>query len=140
MKKAIVILFVALGKLACAQYGPADKSSSVQFKIKNFGFGVTGSFTGLSGRIVFDPGHPTDAVFDVTIDANSVNTDNEMRDDHLRKSTYLDAEHYPRIRLQSDRVTASSHKGVFLFSGRLTIKQQTRNVSFPFTAEASGAG
>jgi polyisoprenoid-binding protein YceI len=140
MKKTIIIFFAALGKLACAQYKPVDNGSLVQFKIKNFGFSVPGSFTGLSGRIQFDPARLSEASFDVSIDVNSVNTDNEMRDSHLRKFTYLDAQNYPRIRLLSDRVTSTAQKGVFLFSGRLTIKDQTKNISFPFTAEGADGG
>jgi polyisoprenoid-binding protein YceI len=140
MKKAVVFLFAAIGKLACAQYKPIDNGSAVQFKIKNFGFSVAGSFTGLSGRIQFDPDRLADAAFDVNIDVSSVNTDNEMRDSHLRKFTYLDVTNYPRIRLLSDRITGSNQKGIFLFSGQLTIKNQTRKISFPFTAERGDGG
>jgi polyisoprenoid-binding protein YceI len=141
MKKATVFFLAAIaGKWACAQYSPVDNASSVQFKIKNFGFSVTGSFTGISGRIGFDPGRPGEAVFDVSVDVNSVNTGNDMRDDHLRKFTYLDVKDYPRIRLLSSRIDASSKKGTFLFSGRLTIRDHTKDISFPFSAEASGGG
>ena len=140
MKKAIVFFFAAMGKLACAQYKPMDNGSAVQFKIKNFGFSVAGSFTGLSGRIQFDPDRLAEAAFDVNIEVSSVNTDNEMRDSHLRKFTYLDVANYPRIRLLSDGITGSAQKGVFLFSGRLTIKNQTRKISFPFTAEKGDGG
>ncbi|HXD78765.1 MAG TPA: hypothetical protein VN616_13200, partial [Puia sp.] len=38
-----------------AQYKPVDEGSSVQFTVDNFGFAVTGSFTGLQGAIDFDP-------------------------------------------------------------------------------------
>lgn len=140
MKKAVLFLFAAFGKLAHAQYKPVDNASVVQFKIKNFGFSVAGSFKGLAGNIRFDPDRLSEASFDVSIDVSSVNTDNELRDDHLRKFSYLDARDYPRIRLLSDRVTVSAQKGIFLFSGRLTIKDKTRNISFPFTAEPSGGG
>lgn len=142
MKKAIVFLFAAMGKLAFAQsqYKPVDNGSLVQFKIKNFGFSVPGSFTGLSGRIQFDPAKLAEASFDVSIDVNTVNTDNEMRDNHLRKFTYLNVKDYPRIRLLSDRITNTAQKGVFLFSGRLTIKNQTKNISFPFTTEELNGG
>jgi polyisoprenoid-binding protein YceI len=140
MKKAAIIFFAAISKLACAQYKPIDNGSAVQFKVKNFGFNVAGSFTGLSGSIRFDPGRLPDATFDVSIDVNSVNTDNEMRDSHLRKFTYLDAATYPRIRILSDKITGSSQKGVYLFTGRLIIKNQTKNISFPFTAEGMAGG
>ncbi|HTI09010.1 MAG TPA: YceI family protein [Puia sp.] len=140
MKKAVLFLFAAFGKLAHAQYKPIDNGSVVQFKIKNFGFNVAGSFRGLAGNIRFDPDRLSEASFDVSIDVNTVNTDNDLRDDHLRKYAYLDVKDYPRIRLLSDRVSASTQKGIFLFAGRLTIKNKTMNISFPFTAEPSGGG
>jgi polyisoprenoid-binding protein YceI len=141
MKKAAVFFLAAIaGKWACAQYKPVGNGSSVLFKIKNFGFNVSGSFTGLLGKIMFDPEKMADAVFDVSVDVNSVNTDNEMRDDHLRKFTYLNAKDYPRIRLLSTKITTTGKKGTFLFLGQLTIRNHTKEVSFPFTAEASGGG
>jgi polyisoprenoid-binding protein YceI len=121
-----------------AQYKPSDKQSQVEFKIKNFGFSVSGSFTGLSGAITFDPAHPEAASFDVSIDANTVNTDNDMRDGHLRNPDYFDVANFPRIRLVSDKIR-SSGRG-FVFSGKLIIKNIIRPVSFPFTADLSPGG
>lgn len=123
-----------------AQYQPQDAASSVQFKIKNFGFNTAGSFKGLSGRIQFDPSRVGEAAFDVSVDANTINTDNGMRDDHLRKESYFNVMHYPHIRLVSDRITASNRKGVFVFSGQLTIKNHSREITFPFIAEPAGGG
>ena len=124
-----------MGTWAQAQYKPVDNGSSVKFAIKNFGFVVDGSFTGLTGNIKFDPARPADAAFDVSIDAGTVNTDNTMRDDHLRQPAYFDVKAHPRIRLLSDKITNSNKKGVFLFAGKLTIKDQTKPISFPFTAD-----
>jgi polyisoprenoid-binding protein YceI len=140
MKKALVFLFAAIWKFTSAQYKPVDSSSVVEFKVRNFGFNVSGTLTGLSGRIKFDPGQPDEATFDVSIDVGSINTGNDMRDDHLRKFAYLDARGHPRIRIVSDRITASHHKGVFTFTGKLTIKDHTAPVSFPFTAEPAQGG
>jgi polyisoprenoid-binding protein YceI len=137
MKKAVVFFWVLMETSAHAQYKPVDNGSSVKFTIKNFGFGVDGSFTGLTGSIRFDPARPADATFDVSIDANTVNTDNTMRDDHLRQTAYFDVKAHPHIRLLSDKISNSNKKGVFLFTGKLTIKNQTKPISFPFTVDHS---
>lgn len=110
---------------------PADKVCTVQFTIKNLGFKVSGSFGGVSGKIVFDAAAPGNASFDVTVEAASVNTDNSMRDDHLRKEGFFDVEHYAKIRIVSDGVVA--RRGGYLFNGKLTIKGVTKPISFPFT-------
>lgn len=135
----LIFITFLFAKPGMAQYQPLDKESSVQFKIKNFGFNITGSLTGLSGKIQFDPSRVGEAAFDVSVDANSINTDNGMRDDHLRKESYFNVQNYPHIRLVSGMITASK-KGTFLFTGQLTIKSHTKEVSFPFTAEAADGG
>ena len=141
MKKIALFLAVSMsGELQQVQYKPANSGSSVQFKIKNMGFNVSGRFTGLDGNIAFDPARPTEASFDVSIDANTINTDNETRDNHLRGDSYFDVQRFPRIRFQSAKVTPSSKKNVYFLFGRLTIKGQAKDISFPFSVAASGTG
>jgi polyisoprenoid-binding protein YceI len=113
---------------------PVDAQSSVKFRIKNLGFNVTGSFKGLQGTINFNPANLPASGMDVTIQANSVNTGIVMRDNHLRKEEYLDVKKYPVIRLVSVRIMPSPKSGTLFMIGRLTIKDVTREISFPFTA------
>ncbi|MBI3882721.1 MAG: YceI family protein, partial [Sphingobacteriales bacterium] len=80
MKKVLFALLIVLsGTIAVAQYKPADQGSVIQFTVQNLGFDVTGTFSGLLGNIVFDTKHPATSIFDISIDANSVNTDNTLR-------------------------------------------------------------
>ena len=135
----LLILIVTTAAFA-QKLTPVNEGSKVAFKIKNFGFNVGGSFSGLKGSIEFDPVKPASASFDISIDANTVNTDNDSRDNHLREATYFDVKNYPLIHFVSTRVKASDKKGGFLISGRLTIKKETKDISFPFTAtESNGA-
>ena len=134
-----IIMALLLAKQGVAQFQPQDAASTVQFKIKNFGFNTTGIVTGLTGKIRFDPARVGDAAFDVTADAGTINTDNGMRDEHLRKEDYFNAAVYPHIRLVSGKISEGK-KGAFLFSGQLKIKDRTKDLSFPFTAEPEGGG
>ena len=141
MKKIILLfIFASTAVFALAQYKPVEKGSSVKFKVKNFGFNVTGSFSGLDGTIQFDPNNLASSSFEVSIDANSVFTDNNARDNHLREDSYFDVKNYPRIRFVSTRVTPSNKKGTLFVFGKLTIKKETKEISFPFTAEPSQDG
>ena len=142
MKKLIIVLLAitVIKDVANAQYKPVDNGSSVQFTIKNLGINVKGAFSGLDGNILFDPLHITDAVFDVSIDANTINTGNDMRDNHLRNDSYFDVKKYPRIHFVSTKVELSNKKGIWLTSGKLTIKNHTKDISFPFTADGSAGG
>ncbi|MDN3547808.1 YceI family protein [Mucilaginibacter aquaedulcis] len=132
---AIITLLVLTSVAAMAQYKPADKKSTVEFKVGNFGFDVKGSFTGIQGLINFDSKTPENGNMDITIDANTVNTDNALRDKHLKDEGYFDVKNYPNIHFQSDKVTAEGGKnGTYVVTGKLTIKGKSKDVSIPFTA------
>ena len=120
------------------EYKPVDEGSAVAFEIKNLGFNTKGSFKGLDGRIVFDPNDLSKSSFDVTVDATTVNTDNEMRDSHLRKESYFDVENYPKIRFISTSCSGPDKNGHYTLSGKLTIKKTTKEMNFSFLATRLG--
>jgi polyisoprenoid-binding protein YceI len=139
--KHILRTFIALliPTLVSAQtYQPTDEGSTVGFVIRNFGINTKGSFHGLAGTIRFDPADAAKDSFDVSIDAATVNTDNDMRDGHLKKEAYFNVEKYPRIRMVATSVSGPDGHGRYTFNGKLTIKDKTREVSFPFTATPKG--
>ncbi len=141
MKKILIGSCMTLAaSVVFAQYKPVDNGSAVRFTIKNIGINVDGSLKGLAGNINFDPQHLESASFDVTVDANTVNTDNSLRDDHLKKETYFDAGHYKTMHFVSTKITTSTKKDTYFVFGKLTIKNTTKDISFPFTANASDAG
>lgn len=113
---------------------PVDSNEAVTFTIKNFGINTSGGIKGLKGVIKWDAANPATSVFNVTVDATTINTGIEMRDNHLKKDEYFDVEKYPVISFVSTAVTASN------VTGSLTIKGVTRQVSFPFTVKPSGGG
>lgn len=119
---------------------PADDGSTVKFRIKNLGFNVTGTFSGLEGTITFDPNNLAACNFEVSVDANSVNTGIDMRDNHLRKEEYFDVKNHPRLKFVSTKVTKSNKAGTLFIFGKLTIKGVTKEISFPFTATPEGGG
>jgi polyisoprenoid-binding protein YceI len=141
MKKIVCasLLLIISGITFCQDYKPVEEGSSVKFKLKNFGFSTGGKFSGLQGTIHFDKNDLSTSNFDVSIDANSVNTDNDMRDNHLRGDSYFDVKKYPRIRFVSTSVKAGKENS-FEMTGKLTIKNITRDINFPFTITQSADG
>ena len=143
MKKYLSFLAsVLLACLATAQssYTPVAASSKVHFVIKNFGIKTGGDFSGLKGTIKFDHEKFSSSVFDVTVDANTINTDNESRDGHLRKAEYFDVATYKTIHFKSTKITRSSTAGRFYVFGELTIKGVTKPVQFGFGATPKDGG
>jgi polyisoprenoid-binding protein YceI len=120
------------------EYKPTDQGSTIGFEIKNFGFNTKGNFSGLEGKISFDAKDNSKTSFDVSVDAKSVNTDNNLRDGHLKKEGYFDTEKYPRIRLVSTGISGPDKSGHYTFTGKLTIKNTTKDLSFPFIVTPMG--
>jgi len=94
----------------------------------------------LKGNISFDPSNLSTALFDLNVDAATVNTGINSRDNHLRKEEYFNVNKFPSITFLSTKVTASNKDGIFIVSGNITIKGITKNISFPFTAQARQNG
>ena len=141
MKRLIFIFSVFISAVTSAQtYSPVNNGSRVHFVINNFGIATGGNFSGLSGSIKFDPNNFAASDFDVSVDANTVDTDIESRDNHLRKAEYLDVKTYPRLLFKSTKVTKTNKDGYFYMFGTFTIKGVTKEIKFPFTATAKDGG
>lgn len=135
----LAFLIQLTGIIAFAQeYKPMDEGSSVTFTIKNLGFDTKGSIKGLQGKIQFDPGDLSTAGFDVSVDAATINTDNSMRDEHLKGASYFDVQNHPRIHFVSTGIRPSDKAGSYIISGKLTIKDKTQDITFPFIATTAG--
>jgi polyisoprenoid-binding protein YceI len=144
MKKyfSLVIVFLICTNLMSAQnvLSPVDADSRVHFVIKNFAIKTGGDFSGLKGSIKFDPANYAASSFDVTVDANTIDTDNSSRDGHLRKAEYFDVSTYKTLHFKSTKVVLSSISGRFFIYGNLTIKGVTKPVEFGFGATPKNGG
>ena len=121
-------------------YTPTDEGSKVRFVIKNFGINTGGTFDGLSGNITFDPATPATASFNVSVDAKTVDTDMEARDNHLRKAEFFDVEKYPKLSFRSTKITTTNKEGYLFMFGVITIKNVSQEISFPFKQTSKDGG
>lgn len=137
---SILLLLFFNVTLIAQTYSPTDAGSAVKFSIKNFGAKTPGSFTGLAGKIIFDAKDLKNSMFNVTVNANSINTDNTSRDNHLRKAEYFDVATHPLITIVSTKISESTTAGRYFFVGNLTIKGITKPIQFGFAATPSSGG
>ncbi len=138
-KKMVLLLLVvfATNSNIFAQGGTAKEltvvSSKITFKIKNAGIYVNGSFGGLVATIKFDEKDLKKSSISAIVDANSVNTDNKSRDNHLRKDDYFDVAKYPTIKMETAEIVRSQ-SGNFIGYFDITMKDKTKKrVVVPFT-------
>ena len=139
-KISLIVYSVMMIQSSFGQIHPVAKESTIIFTIHNFGFKVTGSLEAPQGDILFNPDSLSNSYFRVTIKSVSVNTDNNTRDEHLREEDYFDVKNYPLISFVSGRIQAAGNKGDFTASGKLTIKNNTKDIQLPFTAVKNGDG
>ena len=121
-------------------YTPTDDGSKVRFVIKNFGINTGGTFGGLSGNITFDPAALATASFNVSVDAKTVDSDMEARDNHLRKVEFFDVEKYPKLSFKSTKITTTNKEGYLFMFGVITIKDVSKEISFPFKQTSKDGG
>lgn len=102
--------------------------SEVQFKIKHLVIStITGSFNNFQGGATSDRDNFEGAEIHFSLDVNSIDTNQDMRDAHLRSADFFDAETYPHITFQSNYF----HKvkgDLFKLAGLLTLKGITKPI------------
>ena len=126
---AVVIAALSTFCLAEPQTWQIDPNhTAAQFSVKHLGIStVRGQFEKASGTVSFDPSDPTKASIEATIDANTVNTRVQMRDNDLRSPHFFEVEKYPTITFKSTR-TESAGTGKLKVTGDLTIHGVTKRV------------
>ncbi len=92
---------------------------------------VRGHFTEHEGSGYFDHEDPTNSTIELTIQADSIDTNNADRDAHLRSNDFLDMENHPHITFVSTSVERVD-EDVYRVVGDLTIRGATRPVAIDF--------
>jgi polyisoprenoid-binding protein YceI len=108
----------------------------VNFKVRHLFTKVTGSFQEVAGTIQFDPAMPEKGSIEVTIQAASIFTKNEKRDNHLKSADFFDVEKHPELTFKSTKIEKKGE--MFLVTGDLTMHGMTKPVTLE--AEFLGAG
>lgn len=121
---AVLLPLSAAAQLETWQIDPAH--SAAQFAVRHFGIStVRGVFTKTSGTVQYDPADLAKTIIDVKIEAASVDTRVQARDNDLRSAHFLDVQNYPAITFKSKRVE-SEGKGKLKITGDLTIHGVTK--------------
>ncbi len=102
--------------------------SAAQFAVRHMGIStVRGEFKKVSGSAGYDTADPGKTSLDATIDATTVDTRVDMRDNDLRSPNFLDVQKYPTITFKSKRAEAAG-PGKMKITGDLTIHGVTKEV------------
>lgn len=112
--------------------------TEIQFKVKHLMITtVTGSFKEFSAEAVTQGEDFTNGKFSFQAATNSIFTNNEQRDGHLKSADFFDVENFPLMKFESTGLHKSDEDN-FLLSGNLTIREMTKPVTL--NVEFGGIG
>ncbi|MEJ5238279.1 MAG: YceI family protein [Limisphaera sp.] len=95
---------------------------------------ISGSATGISGKVVFDPENPAATRGRLVVSAESLHVPNPMMKQHLHSGQWMDVARYPEIVFEStalEDVQARGDEVTARVRGRLTIRDVTRELVVP---------
>lgn len=134
--KITLLLLAVLNSSALIAQTINTQTSKVTFSLSNLGLRtVEGTLTGMKGNISFNEADLSICTFDVCVDAATIDTDNQKRDNHLRKDDFFDVENYPSICFASESVSKTQNG--YLAKGKLTMHGITKPFKIPFTFDGS---
>ena len=111
--------------------------SDVSFYVRHLGVSkVRGSFESFEGTIVTGE-NPLDSKVEAVIRTTSVNTKNEMRDNHVRSEDFLSVEQFPEMTFTSTAIRPKTSE-LFEVDGELSLKGVTKTVTLQL--ELNGFG
>ena len=110
--------------------------NNVQFKLDAPLESITGTGTGISGNVSFDPAAPDAISGRIVLDAASLTVGNPIMGEHLRSADWLDVAKYPTITFEAGRVANVRTKGAQIqadVTGMLIVKGVAKEVTVPVT-------
>jgi len=137
MKKILIFFFFV--SLTTTIFGQNWKpvTAGVSFKMKMLGTSVTGNFKGFIGLLKFNPDDLANSSLIGTIDAATIDTDNSLRNRHLKeKEEFFNVAKYPILKMKTTKIEKEGSNYVGYFD--LTIRETTKNVKVPFIFKQEG--
>ncbi|MGI9493657.1 MAG: YceI family protein [Geminicoccaceae bacterium] len=128
---AVSVLATIVTSSALATDYTIDLSHSfIQFRTKHLGFSwLSGRFNSFEGSMAYDPSAGPEAQsIELTIEAASLDTNHQERDENLRSADFFNVDEYPEITFTSTGYQGDAEGGTL--TGALTLLGVTKEVAF----------
>lgn len=131
IKMTLLALVASVASVMAQTSWNLDRShSKVGFSVDHMVISeVAGDFQKFEAKVSSKADDFVDANIDFTIDTKSINTNEQMRDDHLRSDDFFNAEKYPAIKFKGKSLKKVKDNN-YVLSGDLTIRDVTKPVTF----------
>jgi len=122
-----MIITVAPGLASASHWIINSEQSVINFKVSSMKLmTVKGNFINVKGEVVYDESDISKSSVTAEVEAKTVNTGNNKRDEHLRAADFLDVATHNRMEFTSTRLAVNN--GRLEIHGNLTIRGITKNV------------
>jgi polyisoprenoid-binding protein YceI len=139
-----LVLIASRPAPAAEAYVVDPTHTSIVFSVGHGGLSYTyGFFREAAGSYILDDANPANCRFQLVIEADSIDTNNAKRDDHLRSNTFFNVQQFRTIKFESTGCTRSNppDRGVeYLVTGNLTMHGVTREIRGPLRMLGKGPG
>ena len=124
--------FIAAQPLLAVDYQVDQAHTNVGFRVSHMVIAkTTGSFNDFDASFHFDPEDMSKFSLMATIQADSIDTANGQRDNHLRSPDFLDVASHPTITFRSTGLSMMDDG--YVVTGDLTIRGVTKEIDLPVT-------
>ena len=130
MKYKVLVLLLSFNMLLShAQEALQVSSAEIGFVFSNND--VSGTIAGFSSSSRINTTDMTKSIIKGSVDVNTLDTDNSLRNWSLKREKYFNAETYPKITFESSSIQVDGNNIAVL--GQLTIKGITKKLTFKFS-------
>lgn len=143
---AVVLALLAAPSARAADIYDLDQTHfSIIFSVSHMNMSYTyGMFRVANAQVVLDKENPANSSFTMTIKADSIDTNNQQRDSHLKGPDFFDVASYPDITFTSTTVVPDTRPGLpginFQVTGNLSMHGVTNQVTLPIRILGEGPG
>jgi polyisoprenoid-binding protein YceI len=138
---SLALLFGATAH--AAEYNVDPSHSHIGFTVSHMVSKVKGQFKDFSGSFSFDPKTASEATGKFVAKTDSISTDNEKRDAHLKSPDFFDAKKFPEVTLTNVKISPAGDNK-YKMTGDLTLhgvtKPQTFDLEYNGTAKDPWGG
>ncbi len=139
LRTALLLLasVFAVSASAATNWVMDPQHSTLSFTGTQAGAQFQGSFKSFTADIKFDPKDLATSRFDVTIDLSSVSTQDDDRDETVKGADFFAIAKWPKARYITQTIAAKDAK-TYVGTGKLTLRNVTRDLPITFTFEVNG--
>jgi len=128
---ALFLLSIIFSNVSASNYSVDKSHSVVGFEVTHMVISkVSGKFGDFSSTMTFDENNLDNFAIETIVKIESVSTENEKRDNHLKGNDFFNAEKFPEMVFKGSKVEKTENG--YVAHGSLTIRDVTKNIEMPF--------